>query len=86
PLMQAPFFLAAHAVASARGAADGGGLGIEYQLGALLAGLSWSLLGLWLVARLIARWNAPDRVGAFTVLLLGLGTGLIHYAAMAPAL
>lgn len=86
PLMQAPFFLAAHAVAIARGTADASCLGVEHQIGALIAALCWSMAGLWLVALIIARSGAPDAVGAFTALLLGLGTGLIHYAVMAPAL
>lgn len=86
PLMQAPFFLAAHAIASLRGTVDGAGLGIEYQIGALMSALCWSLLALWLLGRITARAGLPDAVGAFTVLLLGLGTGLIHYAVITPAM
>lgn len=85
-LMQAPFFLAAHAVALIRGTVDASALGIEYQFGALLAALCWSLLALWLLGRITARAGLLDAVGAFTVLLLGLGTGLIHYAVITPAM
>ena len=86
PLMQAPFFTAAHAVATLRGTGDDSCLGIEHQIGAVLAAITWSLIGLWLIARVLARDRIADRVVAFTVLILGLGSGLIHYAVIAPAL
>ena len=84
-LMQAPFFLAAHAIALLRGTADETGLGIEYQLGVIVAAISWALIGLWMLARILARDGLPDGIGAFAVLLLAGGSGLLYYAVITPA-
>lgn len=86
PLMQAPFFIVSHAVATLRGTGDDKCLGIEYQIGVVLAAITWSLIGLWLIARMLDLGRIADRVVAFTMLLVGLGSGLIHYAVIAPAL
>jgi hypothetical protein len=85
-LMQAPFFLVARAVASVRGTDDDKCLGIEHQIGVVLAAMSWSMLALWLLALTLLRAGITDRIVAYVLLLLGLGSGLIHYAVIAPAL
>lgn len=86
PLMQAPFFLIAHAIANMRGADGLSGLGIEYQTGVLVAGFTWAMLGLLLIARIGARAGIADNVTAFVLLLLALGTGLMYYAIITPAM
>ena len=85
-LMQAPLFLAAHAIALLRGTADGSGLGIEYQLGVLVAAVTWAMIGLWLLARLFAQAGLPDAIVAFTIALLVFGTGLLYYTVITPAM
>lgn len=85
-LMQAPFFLLAHGIALLRGSADGTGLGIEYQLGLVVAALSWALLGLWLIARVLARGGIQDGIIAFVIAAVSLGTGLLYYTVITPAM
>lgn len=85
-LMQAPFFLLAHGIALLRGSADGTGLGIEYQLGVVVAALSWALLGLWLIARVLARGGIQDGIIAFVIAAVSLGTGLLYYTVITPAM
>jgi len=86
PLMQAPFFLLAHGIAFLRGTSDPTGLSIEYQFGALVGAITWSLLGLLLIARIGSRAGIADPVIAFTLVLIALGTGLMYYAIITPAM
>lgn len=84
-LMQAPFFLIAHVIALLRGSTDGTGLGIEYQLGVVMAAFLWAMTGLWLIARMLARSGIRDSIVAFMIALLALGTGLLYYTVITPA-
>lgn len=83
-VMQAPFFLAAHALTLATGGkADGYS---DYYIRALqLAGLFYGFLGLLLLKKILARYFKPVVV-MMTVAGFFLGTNLYHYILQEPGM
>lgn len=80
-LLEMPFFLAAHAVASGSGGkwtADG--YSIPYQLAVSLSALFYACLGLWLLGRFLQACFSRPAV-TITLLAIGLGTNLYYYSA-----
>ncbi|MCU0434921.1 MAG: hypothetical protein MUC87_15805 [Bacteroidia bacterium] len=73
-----PFFMAGHAAAILTGApADG--FSPPYQYAAILSGLFYSILGLFLLRRILLRWFG-DRMAALLLLLVSIGTNQFYYA------
>jgi hypothetical protein len=85
-LLEAPFFLAAHAWSMASGDTDPMAKGFPYQFSIALASLFYLVLGLWLVRRLLIRLGITEKVIAFALLILIMGTGLPYYAIMIPGM
>lgn len=85
-LLEAPFFLAAHAWSIASGGTDPLAKGFPYQLSIALASLFYLLLGLWLLRRLLIGLAIPENVVALTLLIILLGTGLLYYVIMTPGM
>jgi hypothetical protein len=83
-IMQAPFFLSAHALTLATGGkADGYS---DYYIRALqLAGLFYGFLGLLLLKKILARHFSPVVV-MMTVVGFFLGTNLFHYILQEPGM
>ncbi|MCR9102146.1 MAG: hypothetical protein NXI25_19480 [bacterium] len=83
-VMQAPFFMAAHALTLATGGkADGYS---DYYIRALqLAGLFYGFLGLLLLKKILARYFKPVVV-MMTVAGFFLGTNLYHYILQEPGM
>jgi hypothetical protein len=77
-LMQAPFFLAAHVVASIL-SVPADGFSPPYQMAIGVAAAFYFGAGLWLVRRNLERLCRP-RIAALTLVLLALGTNLFHHA------
>ena len=77
-VMQAPFFLAAHALTKWSNLSPDG-FTFYYQHGAGIAGGFWAVLGLVQMRRLLRR-RFSDGVTAATLAALVCGTGLLHYA------
>jgi len=79
-IMQTPFFLIGHAVAKMSDyPADG--FSAPYQYSIAFAGIFYCLLGLFILRNVMLRFFRDGPV-AITLLLLGLGTNLIQYAAI----
>lgn len=79
-VMYLPFFAVAHVLAAPLGyPADG--FSYPYQLAIQFGGLLVSLLGLWLLRRLLLLYYA-DRVVAITLFLIACGTNYLNYAAV----
>ena len=79
-VMYLPFFVVAHVLAVPLGyPADG--FSYPYQLAIQFGGLLVSLLGLWLLRRLLLLYYA-DRVVAITLFLIACGTNYLNYAAV----
>ena len=75
---QLPWFLGAHAYAKWHGdPADG--FSRPYQQSVMLAGLVYGLLGLWVVRKLLLRYF-DDRIAAWALAGVGLGTNFFAYA------
>jgi hypothetical protein len=77
-VMQAPIFLAAHALTRWTNLSPDG-FTLYYQHAAGLSGLFWMLCGLWVLRRLLLR-HYSETVASVTLLSLLLGTNLYHYA------
>ena len=76
--MQAPFFLAAHALTRWTNLSPDG-FTLYYQHAAGLAGLAWTIAGLFVLGRLLRR-HFSDGVTDATLVALLFGTNLYHYA------
>jgi hypothetical protein len=73
-----PFFMAGHAAAKISGApADG--FSPPYQYAAILSGLFYSILGLFLLRRVLLRWFG-DQTTALLLVLVSVGTNQFYYA------
>ena len=77
-VMQAPFFAIAHALTRWTNlSADGFTLYYEHAAG--IAGVCWTVVGLWLLGGVLGRhFSSP--VTAATLVTILLGTSLFHYA------
>lgn len=84
-VMQAPFYLAVHGTLRMTGQ-QASGHGRPYVLAVCLAAIAWTLVGAWAVERLLAGYGVPDRVRAFTLVLLLFGTNLFYYTIVAPGM
>jgi hypothetical protein len=77
-VMQAPFFAVAHALTKWTNLSPDG-FTLYYQHAAGLAGLFWTVAGLFVLRLLLLR-HFTDRVTAGTLATVLLGTNLYHYA------
>jgi hypothetical protein len=79
-LMTFPFYYTGHCLAKSKGwPVDG--MSLPYQASLVAASLFWGILGLYFVARTLRQWYPPG-VTAITLLLVGLGTNYLYYAAI----
>lgn len=79
-IMQTPFFLIGHAVASVS-SYPSDGFSAPYQYSIAFAGIFYCILGLMILRNVLLRFFRDGPV-ALTLLFLGLGTNLIQYAAI----
>ena len=77
-VLMAPFFVAGHLLTRWTNLSPDG-FTLYYQHAAGLAGLFYTVAGLWLLRRLLDRHFAPGVVAA-TLFAILLGTSLLHYA------
>lgn len=84
-LAQLPWFAGAHGWARATGQPPTGA-SRPYQQAAMLAGVFYALLGLWLLRRLLQHvFPAQDAVVAWALAAVGLGTNFFCYASFEAA-
>lgn len=83
-IMQAPFFLGAHALTLATGG-DADGYSDYYIRALQLAGLLYGFLGLLLLKKILSRYFSPVVV-MMTVTGFFLGTNLYHYILQEPGM
>jgi len=76
-LLEAPFFIIAHAIAKPLGYPNDG-FSFPYQLMIYVGGIFFVLLGLWYLRKLLLYYFS-DKVVAITLLLLVLGTNYLNY-------
>lgn len=84
-MMQAPFFLVGHAVASLSDCWPADGYSRPYMVALVAGSLAYFICGLWLLSRLLARFF-DDRVVALTVLLMAWATNATYYLLQEPAM
>jgi hypothetical protein len=77
-VMQAPMFIAAHALTKWTNLSPDG-FTLYYQHAVGLSGLIWIVAGLWILRRVLLR-HFSDGVTTVTLLTILLGTNLYHYA------
>jgi hypothetical protein len=73
-----PFFLTAHLVSYIMGF-EMDGYSILYQYSILIAALFYLWLGLFVLFRLLKRFNATDKQAAFVIFLVAIATNLPYY-------
>lgn len=84
-VMQAPFFLVAHAVVGATGGkADG--YGKPYVIAVCLAAICYALTGLWATAKILGRFDVGPGWQAMVLAVLLFGTHLFYYVIVAPGM
>ena len=84
-VMQAPFFLVAHAAVLATGGkADG--YGKPYVMAICLAAICYALIGLWATARILGRFDVGSGGQAMVLAVLLFGTHLFYYVIVAPGM
>lgn len=83
--MELPFFLAAHAVATASEAYPPDGHSPPYVIGMLLAGMFYGFLGLFLLRSNLRRFYSGLTPDIVAISLL-LGTNLLHYTVREPGM
>lgn len=87
-MLEAPFFLVAHAIANIRGETTYKGFegyGTPYLKAISLAATIYVLLGLWLLHLALQRY-VPKSAAILTVLTLYFGTNLFYYAIDEPGM
>lgn len=83
-LSQLPWFAGAHIYSHLKKLPTDGHLW-PYQEAAMLAGVAYAILGLWVVRKLLRRYY-PDAIVAWTLAGIGLGTNYFVYATHEAAL
>ncbi|MDV7397820.1 hypothetical protein RZS08_40845, partial [Arthrospira platensis SPKY1] len=83
-IMYAPFFLIAHAYESVLGG-NPDGFSSTYRFMLIVGGLIYLLLALIFLRKSLLHFYA-DRVVAWTLLIIGLGTNLFHYSTVETAM
>ncbi len=83
-VLYAPFFFAAHVLASPLGYSPDGFSAI-YQFFIEFSGLFYLLVGLWYLRKLLLQFYT-EKVTAITLLLVFFGTNLLCYATVDPAM
>jgi hypothetical protein len=83
-ILEAPFFLVAHALAPALGY-EASGYSPPYRLAVAIAGLFYSCLGIWILSLVLARYFRHETV-LLTAALLLFGTMFLFYILFQPAL
>ena len=84
-VMQAPFFLVAHALTKlSEYPADG--YSPIYQLGVGVAGVFYACLGVWFLFGLLNNQGYSSRVSALTAALALFATNLMYYAVYEPSM
>lgn len=84
-VLELPFFLAAHAYASASELHPADGYSAPYSYGMIFAGICYGFLGLLLLRRNL-RDHFPIYTADIVALSIWLGTNLLHYATRAPGM
>lgn len=81
--LYAPFFFGAHAFAMLDDSVEANGFTAPYRFGLLLSDLTFALLGLWFLGRLLLRWFNDISV-LIALLIIFLGTNMAYYTYVSP--
>lgn len=80
-ILYSPFFFAAHLYARVTNAYPADGYSRPYQFAIWVGGLAVSILGLFLLRRILITY-VEDSIAALTLLTLGIGTNWMEYASI----
>jgi hypothetical protein len=80
-VLQAPFFLCAHAVCKLSGSFPADGFSLPYQVAIMLAALVYFAISVLLLRKLLLRYFA-DEVSASTLIIAFLATNCIQYVSV----
>jgi hypothetical protein len=83
-ILQAPFFLTAHALTKASGL-EANGYGPVYYFFVLLAGLFYATMGLYFLCKALSRY-VDYKTAFWTTALIFYGTNLFYYTIMGPGM
>jgi hypothetical protein len=84
-ILYSPFFALAHGVASATDQWPADGYSLPYQFAIGFAGLTFAMLGLWFLMRILSR-RFSQTVTSFALVILFLGSNLLYYSTFRSAM
>lgn len=80
-----PFFAAAHVYTKISKTAEADGYSLPYQWAMFFCSIFWTIAGLYFLRKFLLRYFT-DGVTTITILCIGLGTNLYHYAVFDPGM
>lgn len=84
-LLQLPFFLFSLLLAKVSGSVVDG-YSLPFQMGIAIAGISYALLGLYFLVRVLRQLQFTEKIIAVTIIALYFGTNLMHYTLAEPGM
>ncbi len=84
-MMYAPFFFAAHIYALNSDKYEATGFTVPYRVSLIIGSLLWLLAGLIFLRKVLLKYF-PDNITALSILLVVLGTNLLHYSTREPTM
>src|SRR5690606_37324993 len=84
-ILMSPFFFTGHLIAGISANYPADGFSYPYQISIGIGMLLYSLVGLWLVRKILLLYFSDTAV-AMTILALALGSNYFNYAAIAGAM
>lgn len=84
-VLQLPFFTGAHLYAKNTSLYPADGFSLPYQVAVCIGALFYMLIGFWFLRKILLHYF-DDRVTTITLLLIGLTTNIIQYAAIDSAM
>ncbi|HRQ29732.1 MAG TPA: hypothetical protein PLU49_06625, partial [Saprospiraceae bacterium] len=84
-MMYAPFFFFGHLYALNSNTYEATGFSVPYRVALIIGSLVWLLIGLIFLRKVLLRYF-PENIAALTILIVVLGTNLLHYSTREPTM
>lgn len=84
-MMYAPFFFLGHFYALNSDTYEATGFSVPYRVALIIGSLFWLLIGLIFLRKVLLKYF-PENISALTILIVVLGTNLLHYSTREPTM
>lgn len=84
-MMYAPFFFLGHFYALNSDTYEATGFSVPYRVALIIGSLFWLLIGLVFLRKVLLRYF-EENIAALTILIVVLGTNLLHYSTREPTM